>query len=109
MVPLAKAMEMILMGETCSAQEAYRIGLINAVVPAPEVLPTARRWAQTLCERGPLAVRAAKEAIVRGLSLPLADGLRLEAFLSGTLRGTEDAAEGPKAFAEKRKPVFRAR
>jgi enoyl-CoA hydratase/carnithine racemase len=52
-------------------------------------------------------VRAAKEAIVRGLSLPLADGLRLEAFLSGTLRGTEDAREGPKAFAEKRKPVFR--
>jgi enoyl-CoA hydratase/carnithine racemase len=102
-------MEMILMGETVSAQEAHRIGLVNAVVPAAEVLPTARRWAQTLCERGPLAVRAAKEAIVRGLSLPLADGLRLEAFLSGTLRGTEDAAEGPKAFAEKRKPVFRAR
>jgi enoyl-CoA hydratase/carnithine racemase len=109
MVPLAKAMEMILMGETCSAQEAHRIGLVNAVVPAAEVLPTARRWAGTICERGPLAVRAAKEAIIRGLSLPLADGLRLEAFLSGTLRGTEDAAEGPKAFAEKRKPVFRAR
>jgi E-phenylitaconyl-CoA hydratase len=109
MIPLAKAMEMILMGETCSAREAYRIGLVNAVVPAAEVMPTARRWAQTLCERGPLAVRAAKEAIVRGLSLPLADGLRLEAFLSGTLRGTEDAQEGPKAFAEKRKPVFRAR
>jgi len=109
MIPLAKAMEMILMAETCSAHEAYRIGLVNAVVPAAEVMPTARRWAQTLCERGPLAVRAAKEAIVRGLSLPLADGLRLESFLSGTLRGTEDAAEGPKAFAEKRKPVFRAR
>jgi enoyl-CoA hydratase/carnithine racemase len=108
-VPLAKAMEMILMGETCSAQEAHRIGLVNAVVPAAEVLPTARRWAQTICERGPLAVRAAKEAIIRGLSLPLAEGLRLEAFLSGTLRGTEDAAEGPKAFAEKRKPAFRAR
>ena len=46
---------------------------------------------------------------MRGLSLPLADGLRLEAFLSGTLRGTEDAIEGPKAFAEKRKPVFKAR
>jgi enoyl-CoA hydratase/carnithine racemase len=95
------------MGETISAQEAHRVGLVNAVVPAAEVLPTARRWAQTICERGPLAVRAAKEAIVRGLSLPLADGLRLEAFLSGTLRGTEDAREGPKAFAEKRKPVFR--
>ncbi len=108
-VPLARAMELILMGETISAAEAHRLGLVNAVVPAAEVMPTARRWAQTLCERGPLAVRAAKEAVLRGLSLPLADGLRLEAFLSGTLRGTEDAVEGPRAFAEKRKPVFRAR
>lgn len=108
-VPLAKAMEMILMAETISAQEAYRIGLVNAVVPLAELMPAARRWAQTLCERGPLAVRAAKEAVIRGLSLPLPDGLRLEAFLSGTLRGTEDAVEGPRAFAEKRKPVFKAR
>lgn len=108
-VPLAKAMEMILMAETISAQEAYRIGLVNAVVPLAELMPAARRWAQTLCERGPLAVRAAKEAVIRGLSLPLPDGLRLEAFLSGTLRGTEDAVEGPRAFAEKRKPVFKTR
>lgn len=108
-VPLAKAMEMILMAETIGAAEAQRLGLVNAVVPLAELLPTARRWARTLCERGPLAVRAAKEAIVRGLSLPLADGLRLEAFLSGTLRGTEDAVEGPRAFAEKRKPVFKGR
>ena len=57
-----------------------------------------------------LAARwAAKEAVIRGLSLPLPDGLRLEAFLSGTLRGTEDAAEGPRAFAEKRTPSFKAR
>jgi enoyl-CoA hydratase/carnithine racemase len=54
-------------------------------------------------------VRAAKEAVIRGLTMPLADGLRLEALLSGTLRGTEDAVEGPKAFAEKRKPEFQAR
>ena len=108
-VPLAKAMEMILMAETIDAREAYRLGLVNAVVPLAELLPTARRWAQTLCERGPLAVRAAKEAVIRGLSLPQADGLRLETFLSGTLRGTEDAIEGPRAFAEKRKPVFKAR
>jgi (E)-benzylidenesuccinyl-CoA hydratase len=108
-VPLAKAMEMILTAQTISAQEAHRIGLVNAVVPLADLMPTARRWAQTLCERGPLAVRAAKEAVLRGLSLPLADGLRLEAFLSGTLRGTEDAVEGPKAFAEKRPPLFKAR
>jgi (E)-benzylidenesuccinyl-CoA hydratase len=108
-VPLAKAMEMILMAQTLSAEQALQFGLINAVVPLPELMPTARKWAQTICERGPLAVRAAKEAVVRGLTMPLADGLRLEAFLSGTLRGTEDAVEGPKAFAEKRKPNFQAR
>lgn len=84
-------------------------GLVNAVVEPPQLLPTARQWAETICERGPLAVRAAKEAVIRGLSLPLADGLRLEAFLSGTLRGTEDAVEGPRAFAEKRKPNYQAR
>ena len=108
-LPLAKALEMILMARTLTAEEALRWGLVNAVVPPAELLPTARTWAQELCERGPLAVRAAKEAVVRGLTMPLADGLRLEAFLSGTLRGTEDAVEGPRAFAEKRKPGFRAR
>ena len=100
---------MILMAKTLTAQEALQCGLVNAVVELPQLLPTARQWAETICERGPLAVRAAKEAVIRGLSLPLADGLRLEAFLSGTLRGTEDAVEGPKAFAEKRKPSFKAR
>ena len=108
-VPLARAMEMILMAQTIDAAEAYRLGLVNKVVPLPELMPTAVGWAETICERGPLAVRAAKEAVIRGLTMPMADGLRLEAFLSGTLRGTEDAVEGPKAFAEKRKPEFKAR
>jgi enoyl-CoA hydratase/carnithine racemase len=108
-VPVCRALELILLAEPIGAAEAHRIGLVNRVVPAAEVMPTARRWAATLCERGPLALRAAKEAVLRGLSLPLPDGLRLEAFLSGTLRGTEDAVEGPRAFAEKRKPVFKGR
>ncbi len=108
-MPLAKALEMILMAKALTAEEALRYGLVNAVVPLPELLSTARQWAAKICECGPLAVRAAKEAVLRGLSLPLSDGLRLEAFLSGTLRGTEDAVEGPKAFAEKRKPDFKAR
>jgi enoyl-CoA hydratase/carnithine racemase len=108
-VSLAKAMEMILMAKTLTAEDALQAGLINAVVPPGELMPTARAWAETICERGPLAVRAAKEAVMRGLAMSLPDGLRLEAFLSGTLRGTEDAVEGPKAFAEKRKPSFQAR
>ena len=69
-VPMAKAMEMILLAEPIDAPEAHRLGLINAVVPAAEVLPTAQRWARTITERGPLAIRAAKEAIVRGQSCP---------------------------------------
>ncbi len=108
-VGLTKALEMILTAEQIDAQEALRIGLVSKVVPLPELMPAARALAETLCERGPLALRAAKEAVIRGLSLPLADGLRLEAFLAGTLRGTEDAVEGPRAFAEKRKPRFQAR
>jgi E-phenylitaconyl-CoA hydratase len=108
-VPLARAMEMILMAQTVDAQEALRMGLVNTVVPLAELMPTARAWAETICERGPLAVRAAKEAVLRGLTMPIADGLRVEALLSATLRGTEDAVEGPKAFAEKRKPNFKAR
>lgn len=108
-VGLTKALEMILTAEQIDAEEALRIGLVNKVVPLPELMPEARRLAELLCERGPLALRAAKEAVIRGLSLPLPDGLRLEAFLSGTLRGTEDAQEGPRAFAEKRKPQYKAR
>ncbi len=108
-IPLAKAMEMILTAEHVTADEALRLGLVNKVVPLPELMPAARALGELLCERGPLALRAAKEAVIRGLSLPLADGLRLEAFLSGVLRRTEDAIEGPKAFAEKRKPAYKAR
>jgi enoyl-CoA hydratase/carnithine racemase len=109
MIPMAKAVEMILMAQRIDAQEALRLGLINRVVPAPEVMPTALKMAETILQNGPLAVRAAKEAIVRGLSLPLEEGLRLESVLQSYLLRTEDAVEGPKAFTEKRKPNFKAR
>lgn len=109
MIPLARAMEMILMAERIDAQEALRLGLVNRVVPLPEVMPTAIKMAESILEKGPLAVRAAKEAILRGLSMPVEEGLRLEAFLQSHLLKTEDAVEGPKAFAEKRKPQFKAK
>jgi enoyl-CoA hydratase/carnithine racemase len=108
-IPLTKAMEMILMAQRIDAQEALRLGLVNRVVPGPEVMPTAMKMAEAILENGPLAVRAAKEAIIRGLSLPLDEGLRLEAILQSYLLRTEDAVEGPKAFAEKRKPQFKAK
>ncbi len=108
-IPLAKAMEMILMTTRIDAQEALRLGIVNRVVPLPEVLPTALKMAQAILENGPLAIRAAKEAILRGLSMSLEDGLRLESMLQGYLMKSEDAVEGPKAFAEKRKANFKAK
>jgi len=109
MVPWCKAAEMLLMGRVIDAQEAYRIGLVNTVVPPEQVLPTAKEWAQTICQAGPLAVQAAKEAMVRGYSLPLEDGLRLESSLTLYLATTEDFTEGTTAFVEKRKPVYKGK
>jgi enoyl-CoA hydratase/carnithine racemase len=109
LIPWCKAAEIILMGKPIDAQEAYRIGLVNKVVPLPELMPTAKKWAETICTAGPLAVRAAKEAMIRGTSLTLEDGLRLENSLFAYCLGTEDFNEGLKAFTEKRKPVYRAR
>ncbi len=109
MIPWCKAAELVLMGKPIDAQEAYRIGLVNKVVPSQELMSTAREWAEAICRPGPLAVRAAKEAMTRGTSLFLDEGLRLEQALFFTLLGTEDFVEGTKAFVEKRKADFKAR
>ena len=109
MIPWCKAAETILMGKPMDAQEAYRIGLVNKVVPLPELMPTAKKWAEAICQAGPLAVRTAKEAMVRGISMSLEDGLRLENTLFARLLGSEDSDEGLRAFAEKRKPVYKGK
>jgi len=109
MIPLTIAMEMILTAEQIDVVEARRLGLVNRVVPLPDLMPAAMQLAQTLLERGPLALRAAKRAILEGWDLPLGDGLTLEARLFDELMRTEDAKEGPRAFAEKRAPNFQAR
>jgi enoyl-CoA hydratase/carnithine racemase len=109
MVPWCKAAEILLMGKAIDAQEAYRIGLVNKVVPQDKVMTTAKEWAQVICQAGPLAVRAAKEAMIRGYNLTLEDGLRLENSLGTYLYGTEDFTEGTKAFVEKRKPSYKAK
>ena len=109
MLPWCKAAELLLMGRPIDAQEAYRIGLVNKVVPREQLMPTAKEWAEVICRAGPLAVRAAKEAMIRGSSMTLDDGLRLESSLEAYLLGTEDFAEGTTAFVEKRKPVYKAK
>ncbi len=109
MLPWCKAAELLLMGRPIDAQEAYRIGLVNKVVPQEQVMPTAKEWAEVICQAGPLAVRAAKEAMIRGSSLTLEDGLRLESSLFNRIMGTEDYAEGVAAFNEKRRPVYKAK
>ncbi|HEY3068375.1 MAG TPA: enoyl-CoA hydratase-related protein [Methylomirabilota bacterium] len=107
-LPYAIAMEMLLLGRRLTADEALAYGLINRVVPLPDLLPTAETYARKLCENGPLALRAVKELAVRSQSVPLEHGLRLEESFQEFLRTTEDAKEGPRAFAEKRKPVYKA-
>jgi enoyl-CoA hydratase len=104
-----KALELILTAARIDATEALRIGLVERVVPAGEALKAAQELAATLAAKAPLALRYAKEAVVKGLELPLADGIRLEGDLSTLLRTTEDRLEGAKAFLEKRKPRWQGR
>ncbi len=108
-IPWCKAAELMLMGKLIDAQEAYRIGLVNKVVPQAEVMATAKEWAQIICKAGPLAVRAAKEAMIRGSAMTLEEGLRLENSLVASVMSTEDFAEGTRAFIEKRKPGYKAK
>jgi E-phenylitaconyl-CoA hydratase len=109
LIGVTRAMEMILLAQRIDATEALRLGLVNRVVPAAEVMPAALKYAEAILQNAPLAVRAAKEAIVRGLSMPLEEGLRLEPVIQSYLLQSQDAIEGPKAFAEKRKPVWKAK
>ncbi len=106
---LGAALEMILTGERIVAAEAYRLGLVNRVVPPDELMATALSLAERICRNGPVAVRAAKAAVYRGLHLPLSEALRLEQLLAEPVRQSEDAQEGPRAFVEKRPPVFKGR
>ena len=104
-----KALEMILTGMRVPAAEALRIGLVERVVPVAELMPAAQALARQIADKAPIALRYAKEAVVGGLGLPLADGVRLENDLSTLLRTTEDRVEGARAFVEKRKPKWTGR
>ena len=109
LVGRGKALEMILTGMRIPAAEALRIGLVERVVPAGEALAAATELARTIAAKAPIALRYAKESVVKGLGMSLEDGLRLEGDLSTLLRTTEDRVEGAKAFLEKRKPKWTGR
>ena len=108
-VPLAFAMELMLTGERFDAQTALRFGLVSRVVPADQLMPTVEEVAAKSLECGPLAVRALKQAVFQGREMSLAEGLDLELQLRDQVFRSEDAHEGPTAFAEKRKPAYKGR
>lgn len=109
LVGRGKALEMILTADTIEAGEALQIGLVSAVAPRERLLAEAEAVAARMAEQGPLALRYAKEAVRRGLEMPLEQALRYETDLTVILQTTEDRAEGVRAFLEKRKPRFRGR
>lgn len=104
-----RALDLILSGRRIDAREALRIGLITRVVPLADLRKEALGIAVRIAENAPLAVRAAKAAVWRGLDLALDEGLRLEQQLAEPVRQSEDAREGPHAFLEKRKAEFKGR
>ncbi len=106
MIGFGRAMEMILTGSMIDAQEAYRIGLVNKVVPAEELMDAAKKLAGKIVQKSPLAIQYAKEAVNRSLEVGLYEGLAHESYLHALACATEDKKEGVAAFLEKRKPNF---
>ncbi|HEX9006854.1 MAG TPA: enoyl-CoA hydratase-related protein [Bacteroidota bacterium] len=105
----AKAMEMVLTGRTIGAEEALRWGLINAVVPPEYLMEEARSWAREIASRPPIAVRLAKEAVLKSFDGTLEEGLVFERKNFYLLFSSEDQKEGMRAFLEKRKPTWKGR
>jgi enoyl-CoA hydratase len=103
------AMQLVLAGETISAQEALRIGLVNEVVAAADLIPRAETIAKKIIANAPLAVQWAMEAVNKGIEMTLSEGLFLEATLFGMCCATEDKSEGTTAFLEKRAAQFKGR
>jgi enoyl-CoA hydratase len=109
LVGKGKAMEMILTGAPIAADEAQRIGLVNRVVAAAELMTHATALAAQLAKSAPIAMRYIINAINKGVEMPFAEACQYEATLFGLVASTEDMREGTKAFLEKRKPEFKGR
>jgi enoyl-CoA hydratase len=109
LVGRGRALELLLLGHQISAEEAWRIGLVNRVVPAAELMTEAKKTAQALASKAPVAVRYILDAVARGLEMPFGEAQDYEATLFGLLSTSEDMREGTQAFLEKRKAEFKGR
>jgi enoyl-CoA hydratase len=109
LVGKGRALELLLTGDAISADEAYRIGLVNRVVPAAQLSEAAKSLARALAEKAPVAARYIIDAVNRGLEMPMPEAQLYEATLFGLVSTTEDMREGTKAFLEKRKAQFKGR
>lgn len=108
-VPYAKALELLLTGDLMSAEEARQAGLVNHVVEPGELMPAVMAMAGRIAGNGPLAVRQIRRSVRACYNLPEAEALEVEARLAEPVTHSQDAVEGPRAFMEKRKPVFHGR
>ena len=109
LVGAGRALEILLTGEQISAQEARRLGLVNRVVPAGELMNEARKLAATLAAKAPIAVRYIIDAVNKGARMTLPEAQVFEATLFGLVASTDDMHEGTRAFLEKRKPEFKGK
>jgi len=108
-IPFPAAMEFLLTAEAFPAERALALGLLNEIVEPDALMDRAFDWAGRILANGPLAVRATKESVIRGLSVTLREAYKIEQELSTVVFASEDAKEGPKAFAEKRPPEWKNR
>ena len=104
-----RALELLLSGDQITAQDAHRLGLVNRVVPAADLMAEARKLAATLASKAPIAIRYILEAVNKGLEMPFAQAQVFEATLFGLVASTEDMREGTAGFLEKRKPAFKGK
>jgi enoyl-CoA hydratase/carnithine racemase len=106
-IPFKIALGMMLTAKPLTAQEAHRWGLVNEVVPLKDLMPTAEKWAAEIMECGPLSIQATKEAALGGLHMSIEEAIKHPFPASKRLRDSKDTIEGPRAFAEKRKPNWK--
>ena len=106
LIPVGRALELLYTGNRIGAHEALRLGLVDQVVPLSHLMRKCAEIAHAICQSAPLAVQTIKQAVLRGLAMSRAEGLKRERELDKWLRGTEDAREGARAFAEKRPPQW---